>query len=57
MTDDHQPLRTLGDGIGRLERDLETGEVLSVHHIEPDTTYSRNQQRDPGRWPGSQATD
>mgnify|MGYP001126263957 CR=1 FL=1 len=35
---------------------LDTGEVLSGNRIEPDKTYWRNQQRDPGRWPGSQAT-
>jgi transposase InsO family protein len=33
--------------------DLATGEVLSVHIIEPEKTYWRNQQREPGRWPGS----
>jgi len=36
---------------------LDTGEVLSTHLIEPDRTYWRNQRRDPGRWPGSRATD
>jgi transposase InsO family protein len=35
---------------------LDTGEVLSSHRIEPDRTYWRNARRDPGRWPGSQAT-
>jgi hypothetical protein len=35
---------------------LDTGEVLSSHLIEPDRKYWRNQRRDPGRWPGSQAT-
>jgi transposase InsO family protein len=35
---------------------LDTGELLSVHRIEPDKGYWRNQRRDPGRWPGSQAT-
>ncbi len=35
---------------------LETGEVLSAHRIEPERDYWRNQRRDPGRWPGSQAT-
>lgn len=35
---------------------LDTGEVLSSHRIEPDKRYWRNQRRDPGRWPGSQAT-
>jgi len=32
--------------------ELETGEILSTHHIEPDRSYWRNQQRSPGRWPG-----
>jgi hypothetical protein len=35
---------------------LDTGEILSTHRIEPDKGYWRNQRRDPGRWPGSQAT-
>jgi transposase InsO family protein len=35
---------------------LDTGEVLSTHRIEPDKGYWRNTRRDPGRWPGSQAT-
>jgi hypothetical protein len=35
---------------------LGTGEVLSTHRIEPTRSYWRNQRRDPGRWPGSQAT-
>ncbi|MEO6350884.1 MAG: IS481 family transposase [Candidatus Limnocylindrales bacterium] len=33
---------------------LATGEVLSIHVIEPGKGYWRNQQRDPGRWPRSQ---
>jgi transposase InsO family protein len=33
--------------------DLRTGEVLSTHLIEPDKTYWRNQNKEPGRWPGS----
>jgi transposase InsO family protein len=33
--------------------DLATGEVLSVHQIDPTRTYWRNQQREPGRWPNS----
>ena len=36
---------------------LDTGEILSTHHIEPDKGYWRNTRRDPGRWPGSRATD
>jgi transposase InsO family protein len=35
---------------------LDTGEILSVHAIEPDKGYWRNTRRDPGRWPGSRAT-
>ena len=31
---------------------LDTGELLSTHHIDPAKTYWRNQQRSPGRWPG-----
>jgi transposase InsO family protein len=34
--------------------ELHTGEVLSTHLIEPEKTYWRNQQREPGRWPSSQ---
>ncbi|UGS37150.1 hypothetical protein DSM104329_03565 [Capillimicrobium parvum] len=29
-----------------------TGEVLSVHHIDPNRSYWRNQNTEPGRWPG-----
>jgi transposase InsO family protein len=31
--------------------DLDTGEVLSTHLIEPDRAYWRNQNKEPGRWP------
>lgn len=34
--------------------DLTTGEVLSTHLIEPNKTYWRNQQQEPGRWPSPQ---
>jgi transposase InsO family protein len=34
--------------------ELATGEVLSVHLIEPEKTYWRSQNKEPGRWPGSQ---
>jgi transposase InsO family protein len=33
--------------------DLTTGEVLSTHLIQPDKTYWRNQNKEPGRWPDS----
>jgi transposase InsO family protein len=32
---------------------LDTGQVLSTHHIEPTKTYWRNTQKAPGRWPGT----
>jgi transposase InsO family protein len=34
--------------------DLATGEILSIHLIEPDKTYWRNQNKQPGRWPRPQ---
>ena len=34
---------------------LNTGEILSQHHIDPTRGYWRNQQREPGRWPGSRS--
>jgi Integrase core domain len=43
LADDHQITVT----------ELHTGEILSVHLIEPDKTYWRNQNREPGRWPSS----
>jgi transposase InsO family protein len=33
--------------------ELATGEVLSVHQIEPTKSYWRNQNKEPGRWPSS----
>lgn len=32
-----------------------TGEVLATHTIDPTRTYWRNNEREPGRWPGSQS--
>jgi transposase InsO family protein len=43
FADDHQVTVT----------DLTTGEVLSVHLIQPDKSYWRNQNKEPGRWPDS----
>lgn len=37
--------------------ELETGEVLSTHLIEPNKTYWRNQNNQPGRWPSPQNRD
>jgi transposase InsO family protein len=47
LADDHQVLIT----------DLTTGELLSTHLIEPEKTYWRNQNKEPGRWPSSQNRD
>jgi transposase InsO family protein len=33
--------------------ELDTGEILSTHLIQPEKAYWRNQQREPGRWPSS----
>jgi len=30
---------------------LETGEILSEHHIDPARSYWRNTMKAPGRWP------
>jgi transposase InsO family protein len=43
FADDHQVTVT----------DLTTGEVLSTHHIDPNKSYWRNQNNEPGRWPSS----
>ena len=37
--------------------ELETGEILSRHLIEPDRTYWRNQNKEPGRRPSSPKRD
>jgi hypothetical protein len=36
--------------------ELRTGEVLSVHDIDPARAYRRNKQQSPGRWPGLSVT-
>jgi transposase InsO family protein len=33
--------------------ELHTGKVLSTHQIQPEKTYWRNQNKQPGRWPSS----
>lgn len=33
--------------------ELTTGEILSTHTIDPNRSYWRNQQKVPGRWPGT----
>ena len=37
--------------------ELETGEILSTHTIDPTNHYWRNTQRAPGRWPGAPRSD
>ncbi|WP_375386746.1 hypothetical protein [uncultured Microbacterium sp.] len=32
---------------------LTTGEILATNTINPDRTYWRNTQKEPGRWPRS----
>jgi hypothetical protein len=43
LADDHQITVIL----------LDTGEVIATNDIQPDKTYWRNKQREPGRWPSS----
>lgn len=33
--------------------DLNTGEIISRHFIEPNKNYWRDQNKKPGRWPSS----
>jgi ribosomal protein L32 len=32
-------------------------QLIASHHIDPDHNYWRNQQKNPGRWPGKPVTD
>lgn len=43
----------LGDETKVTVIELATGEVLSTHRIDPERSYWRNRDREPGRWPGS----
>jgi hypothetical protein len=43
-----------GNVVSKDGEDLATGEILSLHLIEPDKSDWRNQMREPGRWPSSQ---
>lgn len=36
--------------------ELDTGQVLSTHHIEPEKNYWRNQNKERGRWPSPPKT-
>ena len=46
-----KPVLAIADNTTVTVVQLDTGEILSSHHIEPDKTYWRNQQKSPGRWP------
>ncbi|GAA0413619.1 IS481 family transposase [Leifsonia naganoensis] len=48
-----KPALILVDASTVTVTDLNTGEILSNHTIEPDKKYWRNQNKEPGRWPGS----
>ena len=52
-TNAHKRVLALADDHQVHITDLETGEILSTHLIQPDKAYWRNQQKEPGRWPGS----
>lgn len=32
---------------------LDTGEIIATNTINPTRTYWRNNEKEPGRWPGS----
>jgi transposase InsO family protein len=50
------PALATGDHTTITVTNLATSEVLSKHLIEPDKTYYwRNNEREPGRWPGSRS--
>jgi hypothetical protein len=49
----HRPKLAIADEATVTVIDLETGEILSAHNIDPAKTYWRNTQRAPGRWPGA----
>jgi hypothetical protein len=48
------PVLALADEHHITVIELTTGEVLSTHQIEPNKTYWRSQNKEPGPWPSSQ---
>ena len=48
----HRRVLAIADQATVTVIDLTTGEILSTHTIDPDRDYGRNQQKQPGRWPG-----
>jgi transposase InsO family protein len=53
ITNARKRVLALADDNKVLITDLATGEILSRHLIEPNKGYWRNQNKEPGRWPGS----
>jgi len=48
----HRHVLAIADQTTVTVIDQLTGEVFSPHTIDPDRSYWRNQQKQPGRWPG-----
>jgi len=48
----HRRVLAIADQTTVTVIDQLTGEVLSTHTIDPNRSYWRNQQKQPGRWPG-----
>lgn len=53
ITHAHTPVTILITETNVTVIERSTGEVLATHTINPTRTYWRNEQREPGRWPGS----
>jgi transposase InsO family protein len=49
----HRRVLAIADQTTVTVIDLATGEILSTHTIDPNRSYWRNQQKRPGRWPGT----
>lgn len=49
----HKQVLAIADNTTITVIELHTGEILSRHTIDPDKTYWRNNDKNPGRWPGS----
>jgi hypothetical protein len=52
-----KPVLAFADDHQATVADLATGEVLSVHHIDPNRSYWPNQNKEPARWPSSSKRD
>ncbi|GAA3032547.1 hypothetical protein GCM10010462_19320 [Microbacterium dextranolyticum] len=47
------PVLLLADDTTVTVIHLDTGEIVATNTIDPARTYWRNNEREPGRWPGS----